>query len=432
MTASQTLVARCVLGAVTAGAGLIAVSIPRLRTISSAAFDRIANGAFLVSRFGLFFALFCILHISPRGDIPAYYFPQALAVLHGGLPYRDVVSSYAPLHTYMDGAALLAWKSPLSIILLAILFESALVFVWLKLGRNLFAEQQVRIAAILYICSPISLQFVAVDGQDNVVIALFLAMAILYLLKYQAAASGALVALGAVCVKFLPLLYFPAFVMATKNRLRWLFGFIGVLVVGYGGFALLRLPVLSPFLLQGNQKTASNLTYVIESLFHVNLPSRLCDGVLLLVILWVLLIVAKAMRGVSLAARLRLVVFAMAALTLALQDFSKKSWPPYLMFALFPITLLMTEGRHRRLRLAAFALFSMIAVVAQSYWATVFSQPLAPAFHSLLLAGRPSAYVLLAMQLILVACYLWLLVESIQRIVSTETVNRNVPDPVTL
>jgi hypothetical protein len=423
MTATQTLIARAALGVVTASAGFIAVSIERFRAGSSRTFDRFANATFVVSRFGLYGLLFFVLHLTPRGDIPAYYFPEASAALHGALPYRDFASSYAPLHSYLDGAAILLWRSPLAIILLAILFEAVLLPVWLKLGRELFSEQSVRTAAILYIASPISLQFVAVDGQDNVIVALFLALAILCLLKHRAAVSGALVALGVVCIKFLPLLYFPAFFLVARNRVRWFLGFAGVLAVGYGGFALLHLPLLSPLMRQGDLKTASNLTYVIESVCGVDIPSRVGDVLFLLILAAIFVLIARALRRASEVDRLRILVFGIAALTLALLVFSKKSWPPYLMFALFPINFLLTEGSRRRLRLAAFALFSMIAVVVQSYWATVFAQPLAPAFHRMLLTRQPAVLFFLGLQVLVVAGYLWLFFAAMQRIVCRQKFN---------
>ena len=417
MTATQTLMARAALGVITASAGFIAVSVERFRTGSARSFNKFANTAFLISRFSLYALLFFVLHIAPRGDIPAYYFPQATSVLHGALPYRDFASSYAPLHPYLDGAAILLWHSPLAIILLAILFEAVLLPVWLKLGRDLFSEQRVRTATILYIASPISLQFVAVDGQDNVIVALLLALGILCLVRHRAVLSGALVALGAVCIKFLPLLFVPAFFLAAQRRLRWLLGCLGVLAIGYGSFALLHLPLLSPLTNQEDLKTASNLTYLIESVFNLTIPARLGDGFLLLVLLAILALMARALQQASPAARLRVLTFATAAFTLALLVFSKKSWPPYLMFALFPICLVLDEEAHRRLRMAAFALFSMVAVVVQSFWATVFDLPLAPAFHQILLSQRPAALFFLALQILIVAGYLWLFIESLQQIV---------------
>jgi hypothetical protein len=423
MTATQTLLARAALGVVTASAGCVAVFVDRFRHGTARTFDRWANTVFLISRFGLYGLLFVVMRLAPRGDIPAYYFPEANAVLRGALPYRDIASSYAPLHPYLDGIAILLWRSPLAIILLAILVEAFLLPVWLKLGRELFPEQSVRTAAILYIASPISLQFVAVDGQDNVIIALLLALGVYALLKHRAVVSGALIAIGAVCVKFLPLLYFPAFLLAARRRLSWMLGFVGVLAVGYGGFALMRLPLLSPLTRQGDLKTASNLTYVIESVLNVTIPARLGDGLLLFVFLLIFMLAYRAMRGATIQMRMKVLVYAMAALTLALLVFSKKSWPPYLMFALFPICLLLSHERPSRLRMAGFALFSMVAVVVQSFWATVFDLPLAPQFHAILLTHRPAGPVFLLLQLMIVAGYLWLFMDAFQKVsfVSRET-----------
>ncbi len=417
MTGTQTLLARGVLGVVAASAGLIAVSLKRFQRGSSRSFDGYANASFLVSRLGLYVLLFFVLHLAPRGDIPAYYFPEASAAVKGALPYLGFPSSYAPLHPYLDGAAILLWRSPLAIILLAILFEAALLPVWLRLGRELFAEQSVRIAAMLYIASPISLQFVAVDGQDNVIVALLLGLAILSLVRKREAISGALVALGVVCIKFLPLLYFPAFFLAAQRRVRWLFGFAGVLAVGYGGFALLHVPLLYPLIREGDLKTASNLPYIMESIFGSAISLRMSDGLLVLILMAILALMAVAVRGASQECRLRILVFGVAALTLALLAFSKKSWPPYLMYALFPMSLLVAEGSHSRLRTGVFALFSINAVVVHSFWATVFSQALGPEMHRLLLARDQKAIVFLALQLVVVAGYLWLFVEAMRKVV---------------
>lgn len=73
-------------------------------------------------------------------------------------------------------------------------------------------------------------------------------------------------------------------------------------------------------------------------------------------------------------------------------------------------------GTRRKLRLAAFALFSMMAVVVQSFCATVFDQPV-PSFRSILLPWRRSAFIFVAMELIAFAGFLWLFVEAIHPIV---------------
>jgi hypothetical protein len=423
MTGMQSLAARAVLGVVTASAGLVAVSIERFQQVSSRTFDRCLQAAFAASRLGLYILLFFVLHIAPRGDVVGYYFDEAVDVLRHQVPYRDFISSYAPLHPYFDGAAIYLWRSPLALILLAVLAEIVLLPVLLRIGRELFAERSVRLAALLYVASPISLQFVAVDGQDNVLITLLVSLAILCLMRNRAILSGALVAAGAVLIKFLPLLFVPPFFFAAQRRMRWLLGFLAVLLVGYGSFALRHVDILAPLVREGPLKTASNLPFVLEVVFGFTIPDRVGVVFLLLVLLSILALVFQAMRRAEQSRpaslpdpRLRVLLFGIAALTLALLTFSKKSWPPYLMLALFPICLLVVDRVRSWLRLAAFAIFSVIAVVGHSFWATVFEQAPASEIHISLLSKRPAVFVLLVLQVLLVAGYLWLLADALKRL----------------
>ena len=59
---------------------------------------------------------------------------------------------------------------PLALILFAIAVEFFLLRLWLRVGPKIFAEDQLRVASMLYLSSALSLQFVAVDGQDNVLV----------------------------------------------------------------------------------------------------------------------------------------------------------------------------------------------------------------------------------------------------------------------
>jgi hypothetical protein len=318
------------------------------------------------------------------------------------------------LHPYLDAAAILFWRTPAAIILLAILFEAFILPLWLRLGRELFSERDIRIAAILYVASPISLQFVTVDGQDNVIIALLLAVGMLYLLKRREAQSGALVAIGAVCIKFLPILFFPAFFLSAERRVRWTAGLVGVLLVGYGGFALLRLPLLMPLHIQSGLRSGGTLWFAIESIVGMAIPERVIDATLLVVLATVFGLMIKATLDATLESRLRVLTFTLPALTLALLLCSKKSWSPYLMLSLFPICLVMAARSLSHIRLYAFALFCVVAIVAQSFLASILSQPTSLDLHALARSGNPAAVVAITLQAMLVVGYVWLLLECIQ------------------
>ena len=418
MTGNQTLIARTVLSVVAGTIGIAAVSSARIRALPRHIFDRLITIAFIVSRLAAYVGIFFILRLQPRGDIPAFYWSEANSTLHGLLPYRGFLSSYAPLHPYLDALAIRLWYTPLAIILLAVCVEFLLLPLWLHVGRSFLAEHELRTAALLYLTSTISLQFVTIDGQDNVIIATLLALAVLLLLKNRVLASGAALGLSAVSFKFLPLLYAPLFFFNSfRHRWRWAAGLALPVGLVYGAFAAKHLAILSPLSLEGSFKTANDLPYLVEAVLGITLPSRIWDTLTLAVLGIILALIARAMRNATPALRLRVLTFGMAALTFAILLFAKKSWPPYLMLALFPICLLIPAAS--KFKTIAFTFFGVIAVVSPSYWATVLSQFSAQELHQGLVAHQKTCLFFFAQQILLILGYIWLLIESLYQITAS-------------
>jgi hypothetical protein len=414
LTGNQTLIARTALSVIAGATGIAAVTSARLRALPSQTFDRLITIAFILTRLATYLGVFLILRLQPRGDIPAFYWDDANSALRGLLPYRDFLTSYAPLHPYLDAFAIRLWHTPLAIILLAVCIEFFLLPLWLRAGRSYFSEHELRTAALLYCTSAISLQFVAIDGQDNVIIATLLALAVLLLHKNRPLASGTALGLSAVSIKFLPLLYAPLFFSSASRRVRWAIGLVLPVGLVYGAFALKHLAILSPLSQEGSLKSAHDLPYLVEAVLGITVPSRIWDMLTLAVLGTILALVAKALLEAPPTLRLRILTFGMAALTLGLLVFSKKSWPPYLMLALFPICLLIPAAS--KLKTTAFAIFGVIAVVSPSYWATVFRQFSAQDFHQGLITHQKSCLFFLAQQILLILGYLWLLLESLHQI----------------
>lgn len=415
MTGIQSLEARTALGGVFAAGGFVLASGRWIQNVTQKSFDRAVNVAFVGSRLALYILIFFVLHLAVRGDVPTFYVgPARMALLHK-LPYIDYPTSYAPLHATLDAGLLLLWNSPRVIILFAMVVEWFLLPVWLRVARLFLSEENVRIGAVLYLCSAMSVVFVTADGQDNVVLAVLLGIALLLLARYRALLSGAVLAAGAVVIKFLPLLFAPAFFFVSSRRWRWLTGFAVVLVVGYGYFVLRHVPILFPFYFEHTSRTASDLPYVVEAILNYTPPDIVEDVIFGGVLLYILTLLAgigirRPGRSIAIAA----ITFGCVALNIALVLLSRKSWPDYVMLTLFPLGLLMGRGGHRRLRLALFAVFNVIAVTTHSIWATVFGQFLAGPLHDALRLGQPMAWVFLVTQILLVAGYAWLLVESVQ------------------
>lgn len=414
MTGEQTLIARGVLSVLIGGISVVLCSISRLRTISRVSFDRVVILSFILSRLAIFLGIFVILHITPRGDIPGFYWVEAQAVLAHLVPYRDFLCSYAPLHPYIDALAIRVWFSPLAIILLAICVESLVLPLWFRIGRIFLAEQEIRSGALLYLTSVFSVQFVAIDGQDNVIVAVLLVLGLILAYRRLAYASGAAVGFGVVAVKFLPLLYFPAFLVALPRRSLWLAGASSVIAAVFGVCLIYHLPVLQPLVFEGMMKSAGNLPFIFEVITGLTVPSLFWNALVLVVCGFVFFLTATKAKGASLPARLRILTFSCAALTLALVLFSKKSWPPYLMLSLFPICVLVRS--ESKLRTAAFALFSFFALVGYSYWASVLALVDAPIIHQGLVAHQPAYLSFLMMQLVMVIGYGWLFQLSLRAV----------------
>jgi hypothetical protein len=250
-----------------------------------------------------------------------------------------------------------------------------------------------------------------------VVIALLLVTALLLLLRGRSVLSGAALGLSIVTFKFLPLLYVPVFFLATSRRWRWAAGAAAFVLPVYGWLLFERAPILQPLVAEGELRSAGDLPYLVEAVSGLTLPGRFWDLLLLLALLGVFAAVACAARDNPLSARLRAITFGSSTVTLALLMLSKKSWPPYLLLSLFPICLL--PATHRRVRILAFALFSVVAVTEHSVWASWFSQFSARELHAALRQASAPAWFFFILEILLLAGYAWLLLEAVLQLVRT-------------
>jgi hypothetical protein len=413
MTGSQSLIARTSLSALIGAASIVICSLRPLYALPRQSFDRMVNVAFVVSRFALYLLVFFILRIPLRGDALGFYWPEANAALAHQVPYRDFYSPYAPFHSYLDAVVISVWHSPLAIVLFAICVEVLILPLWLRVGRIFLTEQEMRLGALLYLTSAISVQFVTINGQNNVIIAVLLAFALLLAYRNRSFASGAAVGLGVAAVKFLPLLYLPGFLAVVPRRWRWLAGATLIMAIAYGtvGFFAHRM-ILEPLVTEGGLRSADNFPFLFEGVTGLTLPSVLWDMLVLIACALIFLQIFFKSRGLDLGLRLRVLTFGFAALTIALVLLSKKSWPPYLLLCLFPICLLFKS----KINIAGFALFGVVTMVSHSYWETVLGEIKAPQFHQGLLSHDPRCLLFLAVEVVLITFYAWILQASIREI----------------
>ncbi len=365
-----------------------------------------------MSRLALFALVFLIAHVPARGDVPVYYIPEARSVLQGLMPYRGFDSSYGPLHPYMDSLLLRLWNSPLVLILFAIFIEVVTLRLFLTLARALFSDRRTRLAGLLYLANPLSLQFVAIDGHDNVLLALLFGAALWLMLRSRDVLSGFSAGIGIGLLKLIALFYAPVYWLAGLRRWRWSAGFLFALLLGEGIWFAIGLPLLTPIRIESALKQAGDLPFLLESVLGIDIPGRILDGTLLLMLGLAWIAVAFAARGKTIEQRARTILFALPAVTLVLELFAKKSWPPYLMIVLFPLCLLLAD--RSRKALWVFESFCVIGVTEHSFWATVLGSIGSGEMHQGLLLHGPSFFFYIFLQVLLLSGYGWLLWISLQ------------------
>jgi len=401
-------------------------------TLSPQRFSQLFLAAFALSRLVLYTIALLLLRIPPHGDVTLYMAEAAHAPGH--LVYRDFLTNHAPLSPYLLNALLHLHHSPLTLILCAILFDIAAMFVWMKAAPHFLDPLTLRRAALLVLCNPSSLVTEAIDGQMNSLVALLLALAVYFLVTRRDTLSGISVALAAATVRFTTLIYAPGFLFASRRKLPALLGFLSVLLLIYGGFALAGADITTPLRLEGPHKTASNLIFLTEFATGHDLNLRL--PILLLALSWlaVVTLVFFCMKSASASQQtdlhamqqrvhqagpetnrrlLHILTLSLIAELLCIQIFSKNAWDRYLVMTMFPLCTLAAELTFTWT--CAFALWTIAAVTEPSLWATLAHSLPAVTLHPLLLAGDPISCALLLVETLYVTGSILLLFACIRR-----------------
>jgi hypothetical protein len=424
MTNGQTLIARTALGCALAACTFLALRQKRMWSTSSESFDRTAPLIFASSRLLLWLLLFEILRLPVRGDAMKYYLPEALSWLGGKLPYRDFSTSYAPLHPFLDSLLVRLWHSEVVLVLFSIFVESAMFWLAIPFLRRFFVDTTVRTAAILYLGSAVSVQFVTVDGQNNVEICLLILLALLAMSRAQALLVGFWVGLSIAAVKLLPLIYCISFLAALRGLSKRALGVAGFLIaiVPVYGFCLFKgLNIFYPLQFEGRERTASCFPWVVEVLSGYRFSDSFWNGVSAIALISVTIVCANILLQSPDERRPAIIFRSLIVVTLTLMFFAKKSWPNYAILALLPMCSLFDFEADEFLPLALFQVFNIVAVSIHSFWFTFFHEESSLESHARLFHFSAPIIELLVLHIPLLGCYIWLALRSL-RLMRTDSV----------
>ena len=376
----------------------------------TARFDRAFVAFYAASHLLVFFAAFFVLHQKPWADLPAFYVPQAHAVMHGLMPYRDFKSSYAPLNAYLDAALLRLHDSPLSILVFQILCDIASVPFWIGFFRRILNENTVRKAALLYLMQPLVIWEICLDGKNQGLIALLMAISFCALARREVL-SGISLSLSWILVKILPVMFLPSMFFGARRRALWLGGVIVPSIAVYGAFMAKGADVLSALRAESEIATPQNLPYLFGALTGVELPKIVLSGSLLLVVGIVLVITIKSqVRQTSQALRLWATALSCEVILLAVMLVNKKSDTSYLGMCFFLLCAFVAfeADRGRRVSSVLYAVMSLLALPIASFWYWPLHIEPATQLHALWMAGNLNAWIMVLMQALLAVSYVGL------------------------
>lgn len=238
---------------------------------NAAVFQRTSSvwWAFVLFRIVPFGLIYLVLGYDVRSDAWMFY-DSAREALQLKTVYRDFDTAYSPLFPYLTALPLLFWNSGKAIVLLLILAEGLAILLTVKVFKeSIFTAQY----AILYLLIPAPLVLSVLSGQEDILMWLFGAWALLVWQKRQDDLwIGIILGLGMVATKALMVLTLIPVFFLVKNKLRY---FLGLLLVGLPAlvvtYALVGLEFLEP-VQQANDPRTPNLWTILRPVLGEIIP----------------------------------------------------------------------------------------------------------------------------------------------------------------
>jgi hypothetical protein len=376
---------------------------------------------FLASRALLFIATYVVLAPSGKGsDLTLYYYPQALQVSGGGVPYRDFPTSYGPFFPYVAASLFFISRSEGSVAAVMILFELASLLVFARI-LNCDADLREQGVANLVVCAytinPVSAYWAGVTAYNGTIILFLWIIAVGLLMRSRAVLSVVVAACSVLACKLLGLLALPALVASRRVRFWQVCAGLAVPVTVLLALALFGLDVLLPVKREAARVTSANLWFLLSGI----LPRSSAPG------LWrwgpfaafgvaVTALARYAYRTTGEALDLTRILALLCGVNLVFLLLSAKSLPFYLlMFTLFLCYIAVRHARHASTSVpfAVLMILGTLSIVEPPMWLRVGQTPdLGAALRDP--DTRSAAWRLLVTDAAMVFCYVYYLVLSVR------------------
>jgi hypothetical protein len=370
----------------------------------------------------LFAGLYLLGNQEPTSDVPGYYVPAARSVLAGQVPFRDFNLSYAPLFAYIGAALLFLWNSGKVFALFAIVLNAVTLVLWHATAKVFFDRTTARQCTVLFATSGHVL-VQALLGTNQTWIGMALAASTLLIARDRGTASGLVQAAAACATKVLAHVFWPVLWMFARRRSGVVLGAVLPTIAIYGVFVALGAGpgLLYPLRYESEQISSGNIPYLLDLVLGGSGGAErfIVDGLTLLALGAALGWLFLRTRTVSASKRPMLLPAGLALTGLILMLFSKKSFTGYVVFVMYPIVLMLIAGVARpRARVGFLIGFNALLVAEPSLWFHL--NGWSGGLRSWLAAGGgTSAAGFVCVDLVLLACYVYLAWLSVRWVQST-------------
>jgi hypothetical protein len=387
------------------------------------AFVRRAVALQLVPGLLVFAALYLLGHQEPTSDVPGYYLPAARSVLAGQVPFRDFTLSYAPLFAYVGAALVFVWNSGKVFALFALLLNTATLLLWHATAKAFFDRSITRQCTILFATSGHVLMQ-GLLGTNQTWVGTALAASALLIARDRGVAAGVVQAAAACTTKVLAHLFWPVLWLFSRRRTGLVLGAALPTMLVYGAFVVLGAGpgLLYPLRVESGLISSGNIPYLLDLVLGGSGPAErfIVDTTALLalgVTIGWLFMRARAVRPEN---RPMSLPAGLALTGLVLMLFSKKSFTGYIVFVMYPIVLMLLAGRREpRMRVGFLIAFNALLVVEPSLWFHLKGAAAGSLRAWLAAGGGASAAGFVCLDLVLLACYVYLAWLSVLWLLST-------------
>ncbi len=371
--------------------------------------------AFTALRLIPWIAIFLVLHEEPRGDIP-FFFYKAEAAKQGGFVYRDFWSYHAPIFAYIISIPVWIWHNSRAIVLFMVLMESTILWYTYKTYRS--TNERALQNAVIYLLLPAAFMYILVDGQEEVWFWGATLVIWRYTLKHKInyeIGVGILYSIALLTIKVTFIFLLPAILVVVNRPIRLLLvmAAIGLPAVGFLYWQigdLFLMPIQHTEQLMTPNLFSTTRPF-IEMMIHINEKnSTLINWFGLLFTVFVPVYMAYKGRKKHIN---ELIPLLFIACFVCMMLFQASAMGAYVISYIMAVVFEVVDIRKTK-HLVLLITLSWLTVVQPFIW-VILEQP---AYTSFSMFGNISYLLEYLLQILNVACFLWILQLTYQKIVS--------------